>query len=117
MSARPDAIAGGAGLERSAPVFSALGDATRLALVDRLSAQGPLSITRLTGGTGVTRQAVTRHLLVLAAAGVVSDVRRGRERIWALRPGRLEEARRFLDLVASQWDDVLGRLKAFVEAD
>ncbi len=99
----------------AAAVFAALGDATRLGLVARLSAGGPLSITRLSAGSAVTRQAVTKHLHVLAGAGLVRHGRRGRERIWELEPRRLEDARRFLDQVSARWDAALDRLRAFVE--
>jgi DNA-binding transcriptional ArsR family regulator len=99
----------------AASVFAALGDVTRLGLVARLSAGGPLSITRLSDGSAVTRQAVTKHLHVLAGAGLVRHARRGRERIWELDSRRLEEARRFLDHVSGQWDAALDRLRAFVE--
>jgi DNA-binding transcriptional ArsR family regulator len=99
----------------AASVFAALGDTTRLGLVARLSAGGPLSIVRLSDGSAVTRQAVTKHLHVLAGAGLVRHERRGRERIWELEPGRLEEARRFLDHISDQWDDALDRLRAYVE--
>lgn len=98
----------------AAPVFAALGDATRLRLVARLCGDGPLSIARLSDGSGVTRQAVTKHLHSLAAAGLVRDTRSGRERIWELEPRRLEKARRCLDQIADQWDAALGRLRAFV---
>jgi DNA-binding transcriptional ArsR family regulator len=63
----------------------------------------------------VTRQAVTKHLRVLAGAGLVRGTRRGRERLWKLEPKRLEEARRSLDLISKQWDQALGKLKIFVE--
>lgn len=99
----------------AAPVFAALGDPTRLRLVARLCAQGPLSITRLSEGAEVTRQAITKHLHALADAGVVRDARRGRERIWKLEPRRLERARRCLDQISEQWDAAIGRLRAFVE--
>jgi DNA-binding transcriptional ArsR family regulator len=99
----------------AASVFAALGDATRLRLIARLSGGGPLSITRLSDGSAVTRQAVTKHLHVLAGAGIVRHARRGRERIWELDPGRLDEARRFLDRVSGEWDAALDRLRAFVE--
>jgi DNA-binding transcriptional ArsR family regulator len=101
----------------AAPVFAALGDATRLGLLRRLSAEGPLSITRLSEGTGVTRQAITRHLRTLGEAGFVRDKRQGRERVWELVPAQLEEAKRALDGIAIQWDDAVDRLKAFVEED
>ncbi len=102
-------------LPKAAPVFAALGDPTRLRLIAALCAGGALSITQLTAGTAVTRQAVTKHLEVLAAAGLARDIRQGRERLWELQPSRLDEARRALDAIAAQWDQALQRLKAFVE--
>jgi DNA-binding transcriptional ArsR family regulator len=100
---------------RTAPVFAALGDETRLGLVQRLSGAGPLSIVRLTEGTEVTRQAVTKHLHVLEAAGLVRSSRTGRESVWELSPAPLADAREALDRISAQWDDALGRLRAFVE--
>ena len=99
----------------AAPVFAALGNGSRLALLDRLSVAGPLSITRLTAGSHKTRQAITKHLHVLAGAGLVRDVRRGREHLWELDPDRVGQARRSLDQISRQWDEALGRLKSFVE--
>jgi DNA-binding transcriptional ArsR family regulator len=96
-------------------VFAALGDATRLRLLRRLSTEGPLSITRLTERTGVTRQAITRHLHALDSAGLVRHTRQGREQIWDLNAKRLDLARQYLDQVAAQWDVAAARLKAFVE--
>ena len=106
---------GAAGLARGAPVFAALGDQTRLALVARLCAGGPQSIAHLTAGSEVTRQAISRHLGVLAGAGLARHVRRGRERIWELDTSRLNEARRYLDQISEGWDGALARLKKFVE--
>lgn len=103
-------------VSRTAPVFAALGDETRLALVSRLSSEGPLSTTRLAVGSTVTRQAITKHLTVLAGAGLVSDLRRGRERIWELEPDQMEVARAYLEHVSKRWDRALDRLKKFVEA-
>jgi DNA-binding transcriptional ArsR family regulator len=99
----------------AAPVFAALGEATRLTLVAKLCAEGPLSIARLSEGTGVTRQAITKHLHTLAGAGVVHSMRSGRERIWELETRRLEKARRCLDQISDQWDTAIARLRAFVE--
>jgi DNA-binding transcriptional ArsR family regulator len=107
--------AGASALAGAAPVFAALGDRTRLALVARLCEGGPWSIARLTAGTAVSRQAVTKHLHVLAGAGLVRGARRGRERVWELEPERLADARRTLDEISRRWDDTLGRLRAFVE--
>jgi len=102
-------------LARAAPVFAALGDVTRLALVSRLGTRGPLSITQLADGAGVTRQAVTKHLDVLANVGLVHDVRRGRERIWDLDTERLAAVGRRLDEISRQWDRALARLRRHVE--
>ncbi|MEP6800726.1 MAG: metalloregulator ArsR/SmtB family transcription factor [Acidobacteriota bacterium] len=110
---RPSASAAAAA--RARPVFSALGDETRLALVARLSAGGPQSIAQLTTRAGVTRQAITKHLAVLAGAKVVHDIRRGRERIWELDPQPLQDASRALDQISRRWDEALGRLRALVE--
>lgn len=102
-------------LEAALPVFTALGDATRLRLVTRLSREGPLSISALTEGTRLTRQAVTKHLRVLADADLVRDQRRGRQRLWRMRARKLEEARRCLDAISAHWDEAIGRLKSRVE--
>ena len=107
--------AGAAGLADAGSVFSALGDERRLALLARLSTGGPQSIARLTSGSEVTRQAITKHLDVLAGAGLVHDVRRGRERIWELDAGRLDEARSYLEKISKRWDAALLRLQKFVE--
>jgi DNA-binding transcriptional ArsR family regulator len=100
---------------RAAPVFAALGDETRLRLVTRLSREGPLSIASLTTGTNVTRQAVSKHLQVLAGAGIATGSKRGREQVWELEPRPLLSAREYLDDLSSQWDEALGRLKQMVE--
>jgi DNA-binding transcriptional ArsR family regulator len=99
----------------AAPVFAALGDPTRLRIVDRLSTEGPLSIARLTEGTTVTRQAITKHLDALAGAGLVRDAREGRERVYELETKRLERARACLDRISRQWDVAIDRLRAMVE--
>jgi DNA-binding transcriptional ArsR family regulator len=99
----------------SAPLFAALGDESRLRLVARLCDDGPLSITRLTAGSDVTRQAITKHLRLMHDVGLVRETRRGRESVWQLEPRRLHDAREHLEQISKQWDDALGRLKAFVE--
>jgi len=98
-----------------APVFAALGDKTRLALVAKLSRGQSRSISQLTQGSRLTRQAITKHLRVLESAGVVRSVRAGRESLYELDPEPLEELKRYLDRVSEQWDQALSRLKAFVE--
>jgi DNA-binding transcriptional ArsR family regulator len=106
----------GRDLAGAAPVFAALGEPTRLAIVARLCAEGPLSIARLSQDAPVTRQAVTKHLVMLEAAGLVHGIRAGRERIWELEPARLVEAKRCLDRISAEWDSALARLRAFVES-
>jgi DNA-binding transcriptional ArsR family regulator len=98
-----------------APVFAALGDATRLRIVARLSAAGPASIAGLTRGAGISRQAITKHLHVLADAGLVRGDRHGRQTSWELLPEKLHDARRSLELISRRWDEALGRLRTFVE--
>jgi DNA-binding transcriptional ArsR family regulator len=100
-----------------APVFTALGDPTRLHLVSRMCHEGPLSIRRLTEGTPLTRQAVTKHLEVLAAAGLAEAGREGRERRWRVNARRLADTRQLLARISAQWDDALSRLARFVESD
>ncbi len=104
-----------AGRRAHAPVFAALGDETRLALVTKLSGGRPSSISRLTEGSKLTRQAITKHLRVLERAGIVRGVRRGRECVYALNPEPIKETKEYLDLVSAQWDQALARLKSFVE--
>jgi DNA-binding transcriptional ArsR family regulator len=99
-----------------ARVFAALGEPTRLKLVAVLCAGGAFSIAQLTANTNISRQAVTKHLHVLADAGVARGEKSGRERLWQLDPARIEEAKRTLEVIGRQWEAALGRLKSFVEA-
>jgi DNA-binding transcriptional ArsR family regulator len=101
----------------TAPVFAALGDETRLGLVTRLSTTGPMSIARLASGTHVSRQAVTKHLRVLANAHLARSAKLGRETIWELDAHRLDEARAWIDQISLQWDQALNRLKRYVESE
>jgi DNA-binding transcriptional ArsR family regulator len=98
-----------------APVFAALGDETRLSLVTRLSRGRPCSISQLTEGSRLTRQAITKHLRVLENAGLVQSTRAGRESLFELNPKPFQGMKDYLDFVSQQWDQALGRLKSFVE--
>jgi DNA-binding transcriptional ArsR family regulator len=98
-----------------APVFAALGDETRLSIVAKLSAGQPRSISQLTEGSKLTRQAITKHLRVLESAGLVRNVHAGRESRFEFDPKPVEEIREYLDLVSEQWDQALSTLKSFVE--
>jgi DNA-binding transcriptional ArsR family regulator len=99
-----------------APVFAALGDETRLSLVAELCRGQPCSISQLTKGSRLTRQAITKHLRVLERADIVHSLRTGRETLFELDPEPMEEIKKYLDLVSKQWDQALSRLKSFVES-
>ncbi len=98
-----------------APVFAALGDDTRLSLVAKLCTGQPYSISQLTRGSRLTRQAITKHLRVLESVGIVRSVHRGRESLFEFDAKPIEETRKYLDFVSEQWDQALNRLKSFVE--
>jgi DNA-binding transcriptional ArsR family regulator len=101
--------------EAAAPLFAALADPTRLALLRRLADGEPRPVVALAAGSALTRQAVSKHLAVLSAAGLVTRRSAGRESLYALRPERLAEARDWLDSIGAQWEDALARLKAHAE--
>ena len=101
--------------QRRAPVFAALGDETRLQLVASLCRGRTSSISELTEGSSLTRQAITKHLRVLENVGLVRCVRSGRESRFQFDPEPIEDIKEYLDLVSEQWDQALARLKAFVE--
>jgi DNA-binding transcriptional ArsR family regulator len=98
-----------------ASVFAALGDETRLSLVTKLSGGQPHSISELTEGSKLTRQAITKHLRVLESVGIVHSVHTGRESRFEFRPEAIEGIKEYLDFVSEQWDQALSRLKSFVE--
>ncbi|HEY1313301.1 MAG TPA: metalloregulator ArsR/SmtB family transcription factor [Steroidobacteraceae bacterium] len=116
MSPRRKVTSRNMSLRDSAPIFAALGDEMRLRLMTTLCVGGVMSIAQLTAGTQITRQAITKHLDVLAAAGLVRDVKVGRERLWEFEPAQLDEARRWLEGIAQQWDHALDKLKRAVES-
>ena len=88
-------------------VFRALADASRRALLDRLFERNGQTLGELTGGMAMSRQAVTKHLAILEAAGLVTTIRRGREKLHYLNPVPIAE-------IADRW---IGKFeKARVEA-
>jgi DNA-binding transcriptional ArsR family regulator len=93
-----------------APVFAALGDETRLSLVAKLSRGQPSSISQLTQGSKLTRQAITKHLRVLESAGIVHSLRAGRQNLFEFDPKPIEDIKDYLELVSAQWDQALSRL-------
>jgi DNA-binding transcriptional ArsR family regulator len=98
-----------------ARLFAALGDETRLSLVAKLCIGQPYSISKLTDGSKLTRQAITKHLRVLERAGIVRGIRAGRQNLFEFVPGPIAEIKGYLDFVSGQWDQALSRLKSFVE--
>lgn len=97
-------------------VFAALGDETRLSLVTALCLGETRSIAQLTDGSRMSRQAITKHLRVLESVGIVRSVRSGRESLFEFHPEPMDELKEYLARVSEQWDQVLSRLKALVEA-
>jgi DNA-binding transcriptional ArsR family regulator len=98
-----------------APLFDALGDPNRLRIVTRLCDGGPCSTAQVTQVVAVSRQAATKHLLLLEAVGLVSSERHGRERIWRLQPEPLTDASDYLTALSRRWDKAIDRLRAYVE--
>jgi DNA-binding transcriptional ArsR family regulator len=112
---KTNSISTPARLRRHAPHFAALGDQTRLGLVLRLAGGPPRSISQLTHGTRLTRQAITKHLRVLEDAGIVHSLRSGRESLFEFNPQVIGDMQEYLEFISRQWDDALLRLKSFVE--
>jgi DNA-binding transcriptional ArsR family regulator len=99
----------------AAPVFAALGDPMRLAIVAQLCAGGPLPTIQLKARTEISRQAITKHLRILEEAGLVKSDRVGRDRAWRIEPYQLARTRDYLERISAQWDARIERLRAFVE--
>ena len=100
-----------------APLFDALGDANRIRIITRLCDGGPFSTAQVTSVVPVSRQAATKHLLLLEAVGLVNSERHGRERIWRIEPAPLTDASNYLTALSMRWDEAIDRLRAFVEED
>jgi DNA-binding transcriptional ArsR family regulator len=99
-----------------APVFAALGDETRLSLIEKLCVESPQSISRLAARSTLTRQGISKHLRVLQDAGIVGSLRVGRESRYELKAKPIHDVKSYLDQVSQRWDETLGRLKSFVES-
>jgi DNA-binding transcriptional ArsR family regulator len=113
MSLNPHSLV--AKRQSRAPVFAALGDEVRLALIAKLCSGRPHSISQLTQGSKLTRQAITKHLRVLERVGMVRCIRAGRESRFEFDPRPIAGMKEYLDFVSEQWDQALSRLKSFVE--
>jgi DNA-binding transcriptional ArsR family regulator len=100
-----------------AKVFLALGDPTRLELVDRLGARGPMPTLRLVEGLGMSRQAATKHLSILEEAGLIESRTQGREVVRELRVEALEQAGSWLAGRARAWERKLEALARYLEEE
>lgn len=98
----------------NASVFAALGDPTRLMLLGRLGRE-ERSLSALAEGAGMSRQAITKHLDVLARAGLVHGERRGREHRYSATPAPLREAADWLQAYREQWETAFDRLDAYLQ--
>lgn len=102
----------------AAAVFAALADPTRRAILSSLAAAGPSTATELAGRLSITRQGITKHLSLLAEAGLVrSDPGPGRRVLYRHRTEPMKVAQSFLAALAADWDNALARLTTFLEGD
>lgn len=97
-------------------VLAALAEPTRRQLLDLVSAHGQATATTLAEGLPISRQAVVKHLAVLDTAGLVSNVKVGREVRYAVRPQALDETVRWMASLAADWDRRLSKIKRVAEA-
>ncbi|ABZ96572.1 Putative transcriptional regulator, ArsR family [Leptospira biflexa serovar Patoc strain 'Patoc 1 (Paris)'] len=102
-------------MEKKAEIFAALGDPTRLSLVEKLTDKEPYSISSLSKDAEISRQAITKHLTVLEDVGLVSKLKQGRERLYVLNPKPIKALQEYLNIISKEWDSSLSRLKMFVE--
>ena len=98
-------------------VFDALADPTRRRLLERLSASGPVSITELAQTFPISRQAVSKHLTALEAAGLVRAERRGRTRVLTFSPEPLAGAASWIAGIEARWDARLAALHDMLSAE
>ncbi|MBX3097758.1 MAG: winged helix-turn-helix transcriptional regulator [Fimbriimonadaceae bacterium] len=98
----------------AAPLFRALGDETRLQILERVGSD-PQRISDIAIGMSISRQGVRKHLNILEDAGLVRLEAIGREVQVTAQPDGLAEGRRLIAQIESRWEERLRRLKAFVE--
>ncbi|MFD9718631.1 ArsR/SmtB family transcription factor [Streptomyces sp. NPDC059076] len=104
--------------EAVSDVLTALADPTRRRILDALAAHGGrATATVLALELPVSRQAIVKHLGVLARAGLVEGHREGREARYAVAPTRLAATARWMDRLATDWDSRLATIKRLAESD
>ena len=97
-------------------LWSAIGDPSRRHVLDLLVSNGAVSASWLAGRVPLTRQAVSKHLVVLERAGLISRRKQGREVLYQVEADRLDQATRAMAELAAQWDKRLGAIKRLAEA-
>jgi DNA-binding transcriptional ArsR family regulator len=98
-------------------LWSAIGDPSRRRVLDLLVRRGEASASWLAGQVPFSRQAVSKHLVVLEQAGLISRRKQGREVLYQVDSERLDQATRAMAELASQWDRRLNTIKRLAEAD
>ena len=97
-------------------LWSAVADPSRRRVLDLLVNNGEVSASWLAGQVPFSRQAVSKHLVVLEEAGLVSRRKQGKEVLYQVQVGRLDQATRAMADLAAQWDRRLGAIKRLAEA-
>ena len=97
-------------------LWSAIGDPSRRRVLDLLVSNGEVSASWLAGRVPFSRQMVSKHLVVLEEAGLISRRKQGREVLYQIEASRLDEATRTMTDLAAQWDLRLAAIKRLAEA-
>jgi ArsR family transcriptional regulator, cadmium/lead-responsive transcriptional repressor len=97
-------------------LWSAIGDPSRRQVLDLIVSNGEVSASWLAGRVPFSRQAVSKHLVVLERAGLISRRKQGREVLYQVQATRLDQATRAMAETAAQWDRRLGMIKRLAEA-
>jgi DNA-binding transcriptional ArsR family regulator len=95
-------------------VFDAISDSTRRLMIEKLSTEGDKTATEFASELPITRQGVTKHLAILAEAGLVTTRKQGRDRLYSLTPQALQNAVSWVGVVNEAWDRRLGALRDFL---
>ena len=97
-------------------LWSAIGDPSRRQVLDLLVSHGEVSASWLAGRVPFSRQAVAKHLVVLERSGLIRRRKQGREVLYRVETGRLDQATRAMTDLAAQWDQRLAMIKRLAEA-
>lgn len=101
--------------EQRQKLFLAIADPNRRKLIETLAAEGEKTPTELAKTLPITRQGVSKHMHILADAGLVNVQQKGRDRYYELRPEVLAETTNWVDRVRSQWQIRLNKLAQYLD--